>query len=350
VAADGSATERVRAAKHWSFVMPGTAAAIGQAVARQQALGVAGVMVPQIFGPPWAALGVAAASGDLELATGIAMGFVRSPLETAMAALDLDRISGGRFTLGLGTSVREWNEDRFGVPYDRPLARLRELTTLVRRMTTVSEQGDIGRFEGDFYTIDLRGTRLPRPVRPSIPIWLAPLRSPMVELSAEVADGLLGHPVWSPRWIKGEVQAAVARGLERSGRTRDQFSVVAFLRVAISDDVEQATQDAKAGIPMYAQIAQYDSYFAAHGLGDEARALQAMGAGGAPYRDLAGAVTDEMARELVIVGTPADAAAQIADLLPYVDELCLTAPTALAPERTREYEDAIATHLLPLGG
>jgi probable F420-dependent oxidoreductase len=348
--ADGSATDRVRAAKHWGFLMPGTAAAISTEVARQEALGVAGVMVPQIFAPPWAALGVAAASGDVELATGIAMGFVRSPLETAMAALDLDKISGGRFTLGLGTSVKEWNEDRFGVPYDRPLARLRELTTLVRRLTTASEQSEIGLFEGDFYRVDLRGARLPRPVRPSIPIWLAPLRSPMIELSAEVADGLLGHPVWSPRWIKGEVQDAVARGLARSGRSREHFRIVAFLRVAISDDVDQATQDAKAGVPMYAQIAQYASYFAAHGFADEAGALSSLAASGAPYRDLAGAITDEMAREFVIVGTPEEAAEQIADLLPYVDELCLTAPTALPPDRTREYEAAIAQHLLPLGG
>jgi probable F420-dependent oxidoreductase len=317
---------------------------------RQQGLGVAGVMVPQIFAPPWAALGVVAATSELEVGSGIAMGFVRSPLETAMAALDLDRISAGRLTLGLGTSVREWNEDRFGVAYDRPLARLRELTALVHRMVTASEQGEIGRFEGDFFSVDLRGTRLPRPVRPSIPIWLAPLREPMVEMSAEVADGLLGHPVWSPRWIRGQVQDAVQRGLDRAGRTRDQFKIVAFLRVAISDDVEQATQDAKLGIPMYAQIEQYASYFAAHGFDDDTAALRERASSGAPYRELASAVTDEMAREFVIVGTPDQAAEQIADLLPFVDELCLTAPTALAPDRTRGYEEAIARHLLPLGG
>jgi alkanesulfonate monooxygenase SsuD/methylene tetrahydromethanopterin reductase-like flavin-dependent oxidoreductase (luciferase family) len=217
-------------------------------------------------------------------------------------------------------------------------------------MVTASAQGDIGRFEGDFFSVDLRGARLPRPTRPSIPIWLAPLRAPMIELSAEVADGLLGHPVWSPRWIKGELQDAVQRGLDRAGRNRDQFRVVAFLRVAIDDDVDQATQDAKAGLPMYAQIAQYESYFAAHGFAGEAKALHDLAATGAPYRDLAGVITDEMAREFVIVGTPDDAAEQIADLLPYVDELCLTAPTALPADRTREYEAAIAEHLLPLGG
>jgi len=267
-----------------------------------------------------------------------------------MAALDLDRISGGRLTLGLGTSVRGGNEDRFGVPYDRPLARLRELTTLVHQMVTASEQGEIGRFQGEFFTVDLRGTRLPRPVRPSIPIWLAPLRAPMIELSAEVADGLLGHPVWSPRWIKGELQEAVQRGLERAGRAREDFRVVAFLRVAISEDLDQATRDAKAGLPMYAQIAQYESYFDAHGYAGEAKALHDLAATGAPNRELAAVISDDMAREFVIVGTAEDAAEQVAALLPFVDELCITAPTALPPDRTREYEAAIAQHLLPLGG
>jgi hypothetical protein len=137
------------------------------------------------------------------------------------------------------------------------------------------------------------------------------------------------------------------RGLGRSGRTRDQFKVVAFLRVAINEDVDQATQDAKAGVPMYAQIAQYSSYFAAHGFADEAGALSSRPPA-APYRDLAGAITDEMA-EFVIVWHAEEAAEQIADLLPYVDELASTAPTALPPDRTREYEAAIAQHLLPLG-
>ena len=129
-----------------------------------RAAGVSGVLVPQIFAPPWAALGAAAACDeDIELASGIAMAFVRSPLETAMAALDLDRLSGGRFTLGLGSSVRAWNVDRFGVDYDRPVARLRELVGLVKRMVTLDEQPTIGRFEGEFWHVDLDGIRLPRP-------------------------------------------------------------------------------------------------------------------------------------------------------------------------------------------
>ena len=261
-------------------------------------------MVPQIFAPPWAALGVSPPRGDLELATGIAMGFVRSPLETAMAALDLDKISGGRFTLGLGTSVREWNEDRFGVAYDRPLARLRELTVLVHRMTTASEQAEVGLFEGDFYTVDLRGTRLPRPVRPSIPIWLAPLRSPMVELSAEVADGLLGHPVWSPRWIKGEVQEAVARAWRApAGRVTSSASwrSCAWPSATTSSRRRRTPRPASRCTPRSSSTTRTSP---PTGSATRRRRCRRWPPSGAPYRDLAAAVTDEMAREFVIVGTP----------------------------------------------
>ena len=204
---------RVQAARHWAFLSPGRLATVRGEVERLTAAGVGGVLVPQIFGPPWATLGAAAACGELELASGIAMAFVRSPLETAMAALDLDRLSSGRFTLGLGSSVRAWNEDRFGVDYDRPVARLRELVGLVRRMVTLDEQPTIGRFEGEFWNVDLTGIRLPRPVRPSLPITVAPLRSAMIEMAAEVADGILGHPVWSPAWITGGAREAIDRGL-----------------------------------------------------------------------------------------------------------------------------------------
>jgi alkanesulfonate monooxygenase SsuD/methylene tetrahydromethanopterin reductase-like flavin-dependent oxidoreductase (luciferase family) len=310
-------------------------AAVRGEVARLTELGIGGVLVPQVFAPPWATLGAAAAcSDDLELASGIAMGFVRSPLETAMAGLDLDRLSGGRFTLGLGTSVREWNVDRFGVPYDRPVARMRELVTLVRRLTSADEQPRAGRFEGEFWTVDVTGVRLPRPLRPRLPISVAPLRRAMVELAAELADAILGHPVWSVRWITGEVREAIDRGLARSGRSRDELRVTAWLRVAITDDREQGVQDAKLGIPFYASLRQYDSYFEALGLGEDARRVQ--------DRPDPSAVSDAMAEELVLVGTAEEVSARIAQVLEVADDLCLSPPAGVPPERARAYDEAIA--------
>jgi alkanesulfonate monooxygenase SsuD/methylene tetrahydromethanopterin reductase-like flavin-dependent oxidoreductase (luciferase family) len=339
----------VREARHWAYLASGSTATVAQETARLERLGVTGALVPQILAPPWATLGAAAASSRLELASGIALAFVRSPLETAMAAIDVDRLSGGRFTLGLGTSVRAWNEDRFGVAYDHPVERVRELLTIIRPMLS-ADGPPLGAWQGRFYSFDLTGVRLPRPSRERVPIWLAPLRAAMVELSAELGDGLLGHPAWSPQWIKTEVQTALERGLSRAGRSRHEIRVVAFLRAAINDDEQQAIDDAKRSVPTYAQLGQYESYFARHGFEAQARTLQQLSSGHAPLDELAAVVPDEMARQFLLVGTPDDVARELAVLLPYVDDVCITAPMGLSRERTAFYQKAIETHLLPSPG
>src|SRR5262245_33221970 len=317
---------RVRAAHHWALLPSGRAESVRAGVERLTATGARGLVVPQIFAPPWATLGAAAMAGDLDLASGIALGFVRSPLETAMAALDLDRLCGGRFTLGIGSSTQAANEDRFGVPYGKPVSRLRELTELLHRMVTADEQGGIGRFEGEFWQVDLRGVRLPRPTRPSLPIYLAPLRETMTEMSAEVADGLFGHPIWSPGWITGPIRAAVERGLATSGRPRSAFRLTAWLRVVVTEDRDQGLRDAKVGIPFYASLRQYESYFEAIGLGDDARVLMDLAESGAAPADLAAAVSDAMVEELVPIGTAEEVAARIAPVLDVADELLLAPP------------------------
>ncbi len=342
-----AAIERIRAAHHWAILPSGSATAVGDHVARLAATGARGLVVPQIFAPPWATLGAAAMATELDLASGIALGFVRSPMETAMAALDLDRMCAGCFTLGLGSSTQVANEDRFGVPYDKPVSRLRELTELVHRMVSADEQAGIGRFNGEFWHVDLSGVRLPRPVRGSIPIYLAPLRSTMTEMAAEVADGIFGHPVWSVGWITGEVAEAVERGLARAGRARSEFRVTAWLRVVITDDHDQGVRDAKVGIPFYASLRQYESYFDAIGVGDDARVLMDLHESGASSADLTAAVSDALVEELVAVGTPEEVAARIAPVLDVADQLLLAPPNGLSGERTRAYEAAIAEHLLP---
>jgi alkanesulfonate monooxygenase SsuD/methylene tetrahydromethanopterin reductase-like flavin-dependent oxidoreductase (luciferase family) len=216
-------------------------------------------------------------------------------------------------------------------------------------MVTVGEQPRIGTFRGSFWSVDLDGIRLPRPVRPTLPITVAPLRAAMTEMAAEVADGILGHPVWSPRWISGEMHSAVERGLALAGRQRSDIRITAWLRVAITDDIEQGRADARVGIPFYASLRQYDSYFAALGLADDARRLQDLSGSGASPAEQSAAVSDAMADELVMIGPADEIAARIADVLDVVDDVCITPPNGLPPERTRRYDDAIAGHLLPGG-
>ena len=108
-------------------------------------------------------------TSELRLATGIALALTRSPLETAFAALDLDHLSGGRFTLGLGTSVRWWHEDLFGVPYDRPVARLAEAVRIIRLVLSGQAKAS-GRFDGEFWQLDFSRLAMKPPVRPSLPV------------------------------------------------------------------------------------------------------------------------------------------------------------------------------------
>lgn len=340
------AVERIRAVRHWAALGAGPLPTVRAQLDRLTDRGITGVVVPQVLTPPWATLGVAAACSDLQLATGIALAFVRSPLETATAALDLDRLSGGRFTLGLGSSIRAWNVDRYGVAYERPVARLRELVALVRRLVSADEQASVGRFEGEFYSLDLRGVALQPPVGARVPVSLAPLRAPMTQLAAELADGILGHPIWSPRWITTEVADAVERGLARAGRSRHEVRITAWLRVIVTDDRAQGLTDAKASLPFYV-LPQYDSYFADHGLSEDAAAVQSAVAAGAPPAAQAAAVSDALADTLVLVGTADEVADRIAPVLDVVDDVCLSVPPGIPAERARAYDAALAAHLLP---
>ncbi len=172
----------------------------------------------------------------------------------------------------------------------------------------------------------------------------------MTEMAAEVADGILGHPVWSPRWIAGGMREAVERGLARAGRDpgrRAHHGVAARRRSPTTSS--RAAPTPRSGIPFYASLRQYDSYFDALGLAADARRLQDLAEAGAPPAEQAAAVSDALADELVIIGPPHVVAARIATVLDVVDDVCITPPNGLPPERTRHYDDAIADHLLPVG-
>ena len=109
--------------RYWMMLPASRSAADTVGAARwAEEHGLEGVFSIQFNSSPWVPLGAAAGpTTNLRLATGIALGFTRSPLETALSAMDVDHLSDGRFTLGLGTSVRWWHEDLYGVEYDHPV-------------------------------------------------------------------------------------------------------------------------------------------------------------------------------------------------------------------------------------
>ncbi len=316
-----------------------SAARTVQAAQAAEAGGLEGVFSIQLASNPWVPLGaVAATTTSVRLATGIALALARPPFETALAALDLDHLSEGRFTLGLGTSVRAVHDEHYGVPYDRPVARLAEAVRIIKLVTS-GEARRVGRFDGEFWQLDFSRLALAAPLRPQLPVWVAALRTPLVRVAGEVADGLIGHPSWSIDWALRQVQGPFAEAVAGSGRTRSDVEVNLWHVVAPNPDAAESVRDAKRHVAIYAAIAQYQPYFAAQGFGAEAGRLAAAAAAG--ERNLVDLVPDDMARTFVVCGTPGDVAAQLEPLWDVADSLCLQ-PPPVPGEQRRAYDAHIA--------
>jgi probable F420-dependent oxidoreductase len=330
---------------YWGVITADFPAGVLTAQARQmEETGMEGIFAPQMYGPPFVPLAAAAAvTTRIKLASGIALAFARSPFETAMAAMDLDRISGGRFILGLGPSVRVFNEDFCGVPYGKPLEHLRETVAVIKSVIEKSHTGELKTFKGKYYDLDFREFQaLSEPIRTDIPVWIAALRRPLVRLAAEIADGVMGHPIWSIPWATSKVQDAVKEGLQRAGKGRSDIHFNVWLFAAPNRDRSQSVNDARATVAFYAGIAQYEEYFAAHGFGAEARRIQESARKGG-YQSAANLVPQDMAETFVVCGTPDEVRRKIEPIWEVADGLCLVPPAyGLSQENLLQYVATIA--------
>jgi F420-dependent oxidoreductase-like protein len=183
---------------------------------------------------------IAARTTRLEIASGILPIYSRTPALTAMTAAGLDFVSGGRFTLGLGTSGPQVIEGWHGVPYDAPVGRTRELVEICR-MVWRRERLD---YQGKHYTLPYDGGTglgkplklINHPVRERIPIVIAALGPKNVALAAEVAEG------WQPIFYFPEKaaiawDAPLAEGKARRDPALGTLDVIASAPLAIGDDV-----------------------------------------------------------------------------------------------------------------
>lgn len=321
-----------------------SAPAIAAQAKALEAAGLEGLFAPQVYGPPFVPLAAAAAvTTRIQLASGIAIAFVRSPVETAMAAMDLDRISDGRFTLGLGTSVRSWSEGFFGGTYGKPLENMREVVEIVRMVNRDAHSGKLTRYDGKYYKLDFSEMQPGAPpLRTNIPIWIAALRGPLVSLAAEIGDGVLGHYIWSIEWLRDKIPDYLKRGLVRGGKQRSDIHFNAWLAVAINNNRAEAINDARPTVAFYAGIEQYEPFFAAHGFGDVAKRLQE-GVKKGDYLSVANLVPDEMAQTFVVCGTADEVRKRIEPAWDVVDSMTLAPPAyGLEPAKILSYAGAIA--------
>jgi probable F420-dependent oxidoreductase len=248
---------------------------VADAARRCEALGFDAVAFTESTGNPFLAIALAASATErVRLATGIALALPRSPMDVAYTAWDLQALSGGRFALGLGSQVRAHIERRYGSAWERPAARMREHVRALRAIFDAWEQDTPLHFEGEFWT----HTLMPPNFRPAAqphgrpPVLLAAVRERMLEVVGEVADGLLGHAFQTTEVLREITLPALERGLERSGRTRDDVEVTASMFVATSDAEWEAVRQR---VAFYGSTPGYRHVLDHHGLGELFEALHA---------------------------------------------------------------------------
>jgi F420-dependent oxidoreductase-like protein len=235
----------------------------------------------------------AAASERIRLGTGVVPIFSRTPATMAQTAATIDEYSGGRMVLGLGVSHRVTVENWHGAKIDKPVTQMREYLAAVRAILRGEEPPDSERFPTKFAFMGYSA-------RAELPIYVAALSPNMIKLAGELADGVM---LWlcCPSYIESTVIPALREGVEASGRSFDDFDVVAAVPVALTDDPEAAKATFRQDLIPYASLPFYRAMLESSGFADEIAEFDAGMAAGDVERAKAG-LSDRMLAELAGIG------------------------------------------------
>jgi F420-dependent oxidoreductase-like protein len=241
---------------------------------------------------------LAAVTTRIRIGSSIVPVFARSPANLAMTALNMDRMSQGRFFLGLGTSGRLVIEDFHGEKFAKPLTRMREYIDILRK----AARGERLDHDGEFFHTKRFQLRFP-PYRANLPIYIAALSPPSLRLTGELADG------WLPIFLApARMAAAVVElkaGAETAGRTLRDITISPQVSIYVTDNVAAARDRERPHIAFYigGMGVFYHAYMHRIGFGAEADRVRA--AFLAKDRDgAAKLVTDEMVDAVTILGNP----------------------------------------------
>ena len=278
---------------------------------------------------------IAARTTRIHVGTAIMQIGARTPAASAMTAMTLDALSGGRFRLGLGVSnpqvVEGWHGQRFG----KPLARTREYVSIVRAILRREKPVE---FSGEYYQIPYAGpdaTSLGKPLksilhgRADLPIYLAAIGPKNVALAAEIADGWI-PTLFAPSRIR-MFREWLDEGLRRAGGPKPKFDVMAACPVVVGDDVGACLAQHKPAIALYVG-----------GMGARSRNFYNETVRRYGYEEAAQTI-----QELYLAGRKREAEAAVPDAL--VDEVGLFGPRERIRERLAAYREAGVTTLAVRG-
>jgi 5,10-methylenetetrahydromethanopterin reductase len=240
----------------------------------------------------------------IRLGTAIVNVYSRSAMQIAMAAATLDELSGGRAMLGLSIGHHPWNDLGHGMPIEKPLARLREYVTFIRKAVS----GEPFTHDGPIFAgVDSRLAF--DPVRPTIPIFVAGERHRIIALAGEIADGLLINVV-SPEYVADFAAERLWSAARSAGRDPTRLELTALVTCCISEDRTEALAQARAMVAhrLRHSLKMLDTQPVHRH--EEIRHVNGLMEAGERER-AAGAVSEELARSIVVLGSSVEVLAGI---------------------------------------
>ncbi len=256
---------------------------------------------------PFLALAVAGAATErIELHTGVAISFARTPMATAQIGWDLAGSTGGRFVIGLGSQVRAHNERRFSVPWTPPAPRMREYVQVMRAIWHHWKTGEKPAYEGEHYRFTLMTPNFhPEPIAaPQPAVMLAAVGPAMLKVAAEECDGVKLHGFCTRKYLTDAIMPRIEAGLAKAGRSRAGYEISGggFLATGTDDAaVAQRFEWVRQRVAFYGSTPAYYPVFAVHGLEDLGLKLNAMVRQG-KWSELAKEVPDDVAHLFAAVG------------------------------------------------
>lgn len=325
-------------------VVPVTSAQESMAMGKtMEEMGFTGAFGSQIYGPPFAPLvPLACASSNLKVGSGVAVAAARSPFETAYAAMDMDRITDGRFILGLGSAIKSATVGIYGAPDYKLMTHLRDTIRAVRHIVSGAHKG-LEPYDGVYYKADFQ-EMIPTapPVREHIPIWVAALRENMTKMALEESDGLMAHALWTTSWLNDHMAPLIDKTLADCGRKREEVEINCWPWVAVNDDKQQAINDSRPTVAAYSGIKAYEHIFETHGWLKEARICQEASLRHSDVMSVVDQVPDEMVLDFVSCGPVDEVLERIEPFWNVADSLCPMSPyRELSPEQLQFYGGGI---------
>lgn len=314
---------------------------VPEAIRDAAAAGYDGVWTAETSHDPFLPLLLAAEHADrIQLGTGIAVAFARSPMTLAQTAYDVQAFSKGRFLLGLGSQIKPHIVKRFSMEWSHPAPRMREFIQAMRAIWACWDEGTKLDFRGEFYSHTLMTPFFnpgPNPYGPP-KVFLAGVGELMTQVAGEVADGFLCHAFTTESYLREVTVPALERGLAKSGRTMADLEISGPAFVVTGTTEEEMAASAKGTseqIAFYGSTPAYRGVLEHHGWGelqDELNALSKQGR----WVEMGQLVTDDILDTFAVVAEPEAVAGALHDRFgDVVDRISFYAPYRSDPDRWR---------------